>query len=455
MVTTEGAQGCSPQPADSPRSQLAPSKYWCPLCEDAVGFARKADCKRHVFRDHCTNSRWECTDGACTELFDSKKNYLVHAKETHNIVKPQPDTHRRDLPPQMVFACGFEKCKDKVFETTDDYAATKLADRYADHVSKHFDEGATRFDWRYSVMIKNLLHQPALKERWKEILPKKQRIQLSWNPRSAGHLRQQLEWRSWDNIVATLQDAIRLGSQAMSFSVQPVISMPNDTPFLSKSGAGAFPASPAFRDETMVPTPRGPPLPSRFASDNGENTETSHFPPLQGPERTTNQNREAWNTSDFAPWVPAFNQAVQQAAAYNNSTNLFFATTNQAPAAPPPYNTEAAVGQGFGARVAELQNLDGPAPWQAARTLQSTLAGRHPLLHAGRQQSHLRTTVARPASVVMEDAPAPEADLSPAHHPVDAARTVGVHFPAGSGGWMGANPSTMPFADEDPDTNFI
>jgi uncharacterized C2H2 Zn-finger protein len=203
----------SPQTIDSPRSSNhGPKKYGCPFCDTPDGFARKADCKRHIFRDHCTNAVWKCSFESCQVLFDSRKGYIKHAKDNHLVLKPQPDKHRIQLAVQQVYACGFETCKHKVFEAVDDDATIDMGKSYGDHVASHFDDGAFLSDWKYSVQIRNLLHQTRLKEGWKKILPKDRRNQLVWDPQSSSHLKHILEWRLFEDVDTILVNAISLGS---------------------------------------------------------------------------------------------------------------------------------------------------------------------------------------------------------------------------------------------------
>jgi hypothetical protein len=212
---SSGSGGLLKDPARRvPPSSHRAKSYRCPMCVSCgiqKSFTRKADCKRHIVRDHCTDGQWSCPVTDCGLIFDFKRGYVEHAKGVHSISKPFPDKCRIEFPPQPVYACGFEGCKDKVFEAQNIRERKFLAARYADHVARHFDHGIPPRKWSRSVQIRHLLHQDGLKTQWKGSVPKDRRNQIRWEARAGCELKQKLEWCRYD-VNTIVQVAISLAS---------------------------------------------------------------------------------------------------------------------------------------------------------------------------------------------------------------------------------------------------
>lgn len=184
-----------------------------------VGFSRKSDFKKHLQNFHHTNTIWACQYTGCSMTFDFEKAYVAHVKAYHSDMHLPPNKARVELCPQLVFACGFKSCKDRVFEATSEEEAKVLRDKYFDHVAKHFDMGFCVAEWDYYIQIQNLLRQEAVKDMWKQcVFQKPVRNALRWQPRSSIDLKRLLECRHLDDMPDLLRWAFELGGEPYSSS---------------------------------------------------------------------------------------------------------------------------------------------------------------------------------------------------------------------------------------------
>src|SRR5690606_27211378 len=94
-----------------------------------VGFSRKSDFKKHLQNFHHTNTIWVCQYAGCPLTFDFEKAYVAHVKSCHTDIHLPPNKARVELCPQLVFACGFRGCKDRVFEASSEDEAKTLRDK--------------------------------------------------------------------------------------------------------------------------------------------------------------------------------------------------------------------------------------------------------------------------------------------------------------------------------------
>lgn len=193
----------------SPRLMAPTSKkYQCPMCfldNSPVGFGRKSDFKKHLHNFHGSDVVWICRTKGCHLSFSTERAYSTHAKEAHRLKALPNSAARTELCNQVVFSCGFDACKDRLFEaqTADDASATR--DKHFEHIAKHFEDGFDVKHWEYRVQMQNLMRQSQVKHIWKTcIWPKEKRQQLFWRPRSSGDLRRMLECRHLGNDISTL-----------------------------------------------------------------------------------------------------------------------------------------------------------------------------------------------------------------------------------------------------------
>ncbi|ODA77247.1 hypothetical protein RJ55_06874 [Drechmeria coniospora] len=183
-------------------------KYQCPMCfldANPVGFGRKSDFKKHLHNFHGSDVVWICRTKGCQLSFSTERSYSTHAKEAHRMRALPNSVARTELCAQVVFACGFDACRERLFEAhaADDAAATR--DKLFEHIAKHFEDGLDVRRWEYNVLVQNLMRQTQVKHTWKTcIWPKEKRQQLSWCPRSSGDLRRMLECRHLGNDISTL-----------------------------------------------------------------------------------------------------------------------------------------------------------------------------------------------------------------------------------------------------------
>ncbi|KJZ73305.1 hypothetical protein HIM_07309 [Hirsutella minnesotensis 3608] len=207
-----------------PSPQLAAptsKKYQCPMCfldNSPVGFGRKSDFKKHLHNFHGSDVVWICRTKGCHLSFTTERAYSTHAKEAHRMKALPNSAARTELCAQVIFACGFGACKDRIFEarTADDSSSTR--DKHFEHIAKHFEEGYDVRHWEYRVQIQNLMRQPLVKHTWKTcIWPKEKRQQLFWRPRSSGDLKRILECRHLgENIPQLVRLAYILGTAPFS-----------------------------------------------------------------------------------------------------------------------------------------------------------------------------------------------------------------------------------------------
>jgi hypothetical protein len=155
-------------------------------------------------------------------VFDFEKAFIQHMKKEHGEANTQADNAKVELCPQVVFACGFVNCKDRVFEAADDDEARTVADRYFEHVASHFDKRNQDSGWEYYVQIHNLLKQRRVKELWKQNAWNKDlRNQLRWQPRSSGDLKKMLECRHLGEVGELVHTALTLGQTCFTSPDQP------------------------------------------------------------------------------------------------------------------------------------------------------------------------------------------------------------------------------------------
>ncbi|ATY65661.1 Zinc C2H2 [Cordyceps militaris] len=202
-MIAEGASHPSPR-------LIAPTgkKYQCPMCyldSSPVGFGRKSDFKKHLHNFHGSDIVWICHTKGCYQSFSTERAYSTHAKEAHRMKALPNSTARTDLCPQVVFSCGFETCRDRVFEAASAEDASATRDKHFEHIAKHFEDDFDVSDWEYKVQIQNLLRQQQVKPVWKTcIWPKEKRQQLQWRARSSGDLRRMLEARHLGSDISQI-----------------------------------------------------------------------------------------------------------------------------------------------------------------------------------------------------------------------------------------------------------
>ncbi|KAL6880858.1 hypothetical protein J3F83DRAFT_9928 [Trichoderma novae-zelandiae] len=183
-------------------------KYQCPMCyldNSPVGFGRKSDFKKHLHNFHGADVVWICRTKGCHLSFSTERAYSTHAKEAHRMKALPNSAARTEMCPQLVFACGFGTCRDRLFEAhgADDASATR--DKHFEHIAKHFEDGFDVGNWEYRVQMQNLMRQKQVKQIWKTcIWPKEKRQQLHWRSRSSGDLKRMLECRHLGSNISSL-----------------------------------------------------------------------------------------------------------------------------------------------------------------------------------------------------------------------------------------------------------
>lgn len=220
-------------PSTSVLADASPRKpIDCPLCTAhgiPVGFGRKSDFKKHLYKFHATSSLWACPVPGCGAAFDVERAYAAHVKAAHvdALLSAMPegafssDAARTQLGPRMVLACGFAGCK-AIFEGEGDEAAME---QFFDHLATHSGSrsratsapGKSHADaagpkWTHSMQVRNLLRQSALKSAWKNMPGGKgAREEMSWEPGVSGHLKAVLETGGFGDVQAVMRTAWALG----------------------------------------------------------------------------------------------------------------------------------------------------------------------------------------------------------------------------------------------------
>ncbi|KAH7367033.1 hypothetical protein B0T11DRAFT_274574 [Plectosphaerella cucumerina] len=229
-------------PSTSVLADGAPRKpIDCPLCTAhgiPVGFGRKSDFKKHLYKFHATSSLWICPLQQCGAAFDVERAYAAHVKAAHvdALLSTMPegafssDAARTQLGPRTVLACGFAGCKS-VFEGGRDEEALE---HFFDHLAAHSSskskatsvpgKASAETRWTHSTQVRNLLRQAALKSAWKNIGGSKEaREKLRWEPGVSGHLKAMLETGGFRDVQAVLRSAWALGQPGAGGSTEHTV----------------------------------------------------------------------------------------------------------------------------------------------------------------------------------------------------------------------------------------
>lgn len=187
------------------------TKLQCPFCtEYGIGqwIGRKPDLKRHFNKIHASNAHWTCKlGGGCNLTFDFHTAYDAHVKQDHGGVK-DPDA-KASTCQQVVWACGFETCRE-VFEAKTDDHGPKVMNNYFEHVLGHVVSSACG-KWSYSRRMRNLLQQAIVRDAWKDC-DKGSVEELLWQPQNSSILRKMLETRHINDAILLCRYAVLLGS---------------------------------------------------------------------------------------------------------------------------------------------------------------------------------------------------------------------------------------------------
>ncbi|EHK49183.1 hypothetical protein TRIATDRAFT_214001 [Trichoderma atroviride IMI 206040] len=211
----------------SPRLVTPTSKkYQCHMCyldNSPVGFGRKSDFKKHLHNFHGADVVWICRTKGCHLSFSTERAYGTHAKEAHRMKALPNSAARTEMCPQLVFACGFGNCRDRLFEAHNAEDASATRDKHFEHIAKHFEDGFDVANWEYRVQVQNLMRQKQVKQVWKTcVWPKEKRQQLHWRARSSGDLKRILECRHLGtNISSLVRLAFILGTPPFTTNTTP------------------------------------------------------------------------------------------------------------------------------------------------------------------------------------------------------------------------------------------
>ena len=195
------------------------NKLQCPFCAEhdiITRIGRKPDLKRHFKHYHATNAQWVCKlniNDCCNLSFDCKAAYEVHIKKDHDGLR-DPDA-MANLCQQVVFACGFERCRE-VFEAQTDADGPRVKNHYFEHVLSHVTNTSSDDTWSYSRRLRNLLHQRTTHRAWRDRQKAGDGQQLLWQPQSSSILRAMLETRHIMDVPILCRYAVLLGSRRQS-----------------------------------------------------------------------------------------------------------------------------------------------------------------------------------------------------------------------------------------------
>ncbi|OIW22494.1 hypothetical protein CONLIGDRAFT_218344 [Coniochaeta ligniaria NRRL 30616] len=198
------------------------TKLQCPFCtEYGIGqwIGRKPDLKRHFNKIHASNAQWTCKlGGGCNLTFDFHTAYDAHVKKEHGGVK-DPGA-KVNICQQVVWACGFETCRE-VFEAKTDDHGPKVMNNYFEHVLGHVVSTVCG-RWSYTRRMRNLLHQELVRHAWKDCDKGPLDDDLVWQPQSSSILRKMLETRHINDAMLLCKYAVLLGSGHTAPALPPI-----------------------------------------------------------------------------------------------------------------------------------------------------------------------------------------------------------------------------------------
>jgi len=186
-----------------PAPIVPPKPFFCTFCAElglTVTFGRKHDWKVHEMEFHCGSNEWPCC--ACSSVSDRFKDFEKNFKNVHpEMNRPAMADVGITLQPKRIFACGFSGCR----------ALLPSLDARFQHVAHHMEkQGAKRNQWRYTIVIYNLLRQPGIKQEWKAFicqhLAREDHV-FGWIPSTSRRLRQKLECQNFSPDVQSLVKA--------------------------------------------------------------------------------------------------------------------------------------------------------------------------------------------------------------------------------------------------------
>lgn len=213
------------QTPNQQQKQNNPSKqYLCPFCGEHQienGISRESDLVKHFKTYHNTNRFWICRKGNCGKSFDFHGAYKAHLNDKSHPTGPTaPGSVHVVLQTQVVFACGFEGCK-QVYEVDPmELDTSQTSKDYFSHVISHMKRFINRKApcpweeapvWSYSTRIRNLLRQSQVRGAWKD-LGKDDRKKLQWRVEESTVLCKMLECRDVTDVRTIVLAALELGS---------------------------------------------------------------------------------------------------------------------------------------------------------------------------------------------------------------------------------------------------
>ncbi|KAK4211256.1 hypothetical protein QBC37DRAFT_427254 [Rhypophila decipiens] len=196
------------------------SPIYCPLCQEAgplINFSRKPDLKRHLESFHRGNDMWRCPKPDCGMMFDCE-SHLKHHQKSHyhghgqGILREQKASHKIELLPRLVFACGFSHCK---FVTKADahHDSMSKTEEFFHHILNHFNE-KIKLVWHYSVRIRNLMRQEGVERHWELWKAQNKNEKFQWQPHNTFLLKKILETRHFSE--SRLADLVQLAAESRS-----------------------------------------------------------------------------------------------------------------------------------------------------------------------------------------------------------------------------------------------
>jgi len=200
--------------AQSDDEMLSKIIYVCTSCGDA--FEELTAWDTHEKSAHERQYYWACIHPTCAKVFSRADKFENHHQQTHGCVNcTHADDAARRLPPKKAWGCGFDMCHG-IFENWEQRCA---------HVAGHYEgfaalrQSENRYPhWRYTNMIRNLLRQPDIKDRFRSHMIRchgESMVtwpRLQWKPNDSGDLKRQLEYGNYrNNIEETIELAYQLG----------------------------------------------------------------------------------------------------------------------------------------------------------------------------------------------------------------------------------------------------
>lgn len=137
-------------------------KIFCPIGDCSREYCGKTELAKHIRADHEKCDKFTCQHIECELTFKKDSDWKSHHTKGHSQCNPSTLADcriHRELPRRKNWGCGF--C-ERHFHGLSDWV-----DHFVDHVK---NDRARKRDFDFSVLMRSLLSQPAVKSHWDDYL---------------------------------------------------------------------------------------------------------------------------------------------------------------------------------------------------------------------------------------------------------------------------------------------